>query len=104
MELDNFFIYPPAVRDLAQQFQAAADRIASMTPAFEGNVLEVGEAFGVLGACTDTTSGYLTLVHNTVHGLGQLEQALDADQAGLTDSVDQYVAVDQHNSRLLWGN
>ncbi|MEZ0068576.1 uncharacterized protein YukE [Streptacidiphilus sp. MAP12-20] len=102
--MNEFFIDPAAVRALAREFQAASDRFGGLTPAFQANVFEVGEAFGVLGECTGAADQYQTLVNHTVEGLGRMEQALSADAAGLEHTAEQYTAVDQHNSRLLGGN
>jgi hypothetical protein len=101
---DQFFVGDEYLHDLAKEFQAAADRFASLTPEFQGNVIEVGEAFGLLGACTGAMTQYLNLVTHTVHGLGELEQTLSADSAGLDHTADQYGQVDHYNSRLLGGN
>jgi hypothetical protein len=100
----DFSIDPAAVKSLANEFQAAADALGGQAPAFASNVFEIGDAFGLLGECTGAADQYQQLVNHTGHGLGELEQALGADAAGLADTADQYLCVDQHNSRLLGGN
>ncbi|WP_052443204.1 WXG100 family type VII secretion target [Streptacidiphilus neutrinimicus] len=100
----DFYIDPAAVMSLADEFQAAADALGGRAPAFASNVLEIGDAFGLLGECTGAAEQYQQLVNHTGHGLGELEQALAADAAGLVHTADQYILVDQHNSGLLGGN
>lgn len=104
MAAGQFLVAKEYLHDLATEFQQAADRLASLAPAFQNNVLEIGEAFGALGVCTGAASQYQSLVEHTAHGLGELEQALAADAAGLEHTAEQYDQVEHCNSRLLGGN
>ena len=88
MSGEQFFVVNEYLHDLAKEFQRVADRFAGLTPAFQGNVIQVGEAFGLLGACTEAADQYRQLVSHTVHGLGELEKALSADSDGLENRAD----------------
>ncbi|WP_042384913.1 hypothetical protein [Streptacidiphilus melanogenes] len=100
----DFSIDPAAVMSLANEFQSAADALGERARAFASNVLEIGVAFGLLGECTGAADQYRQLVNHTGQGLGELEQALGADAAGLAHMADQYSCVDQHYARLLGRN
>ena len=104
MSGDQYVVGNDCLQQLAKEFQTAADRLASMAPAFQNNVIEIGEAFGLLGACTGAASQYQTLVEHTGHGLGVLENALSADSAGLDDMAEQYDKVEHFNARMFGGS
>ncbi|SEM37006.1 type VII secretion target [Streptacidiphilus jiangxiensis] len=103
MAAEHFYVGNEYLHDLATEFQQAADRLASLAPAFQNNVIEIGEAFGLLGACTGAASQYQSLVEHTAHGLGELEQALAADSAGLEHTAEMYDQVEHCNAGLLGG-
>lgn len=67
-------------------------------------MIEIGEAFGLLGACTGPASQYQTLVEHTAHGLGELENVLGADSAGLDQMAEQYDKVEHFNAVMFGGN
>jgi hypothetical protein len=100
---EQYYVGNEYLHALAQEFQAAADRFASLTPRFQGNALVDAEAFGLLGACTGAFTQYQQLVDHTVHGLGELEKALTGDAAGLENTAEHYQQVEEHNSALFGG-
>lgn len=100
----TFRTHPDAMRGLAGQFRAAAADLEGAVPTFQGNVFEVGEAFGLLGACTGTATQYQNMVNHTVEGLNKLVEMLITDAEGLEYNASLYQQTDQHNSRLLGRN
>jgi hypothetical protein len=100
----GFRTHPDRIRQLAQEFRAAATDLEGAVPGFQGNVLEVGEAFGLLGVCTGAASQYLTMVDHTVDGLQKLVEMMLTDAEGLEYNASLYEDTDQHNSRLMGGN
>jgi hypothetical protein len=100
---DRFETHPESLKALADDFRVVARDIAQAAAEFETNAMVVGEAFGVLGLCSDVTHKYLTLAEHTAEGLKKMSQLLQADDDGLTTTANNYHAVEQHNARSLGG-
>ncbi|MHA6758901.1 WXG100 family type VII secretion target [Streptacidiphilus sp. PAMC 29251] len=100
----TFLADPQAIQKLAGEFRTAAENLQHAIPGFESDVFAVGEAFGLLGACTGAADQYQNLVRHTVTGLNQLAEVLDGDQQGLDFNAAFYRSTDRHNSLLLGGN
>ncbi|MFF4950333.1 type VII secretion target [Streptomyces chattanoogensis] len=97
----HFQAHPDGLRELAADFQSAADELAGRIDGFVGNVFEVGEAFGVIAACQGITDQYWEMVNSTSEGLAELAQLLRSNSAGLHQSAANYDGVDKHTSETL---
>ncbi|MFG2864184.1 WXG100 family type VII secretion target [Streptomyces sioyaensis] len=101
MAANHFQAHPDGLRELASDFQSAADELAGRIEAFKGSVVEIGEAFGVVGACAGVTSQYLEMVNSTGEGLTELAQLLSSNSSGLQQSAGNYEGVDRHTSTTM---
>ncbi|WP_369357132.1 type VII secretion target [Streptomyces sp. cg2] len=101
MAARQFQAHPDGLRELAAEFQSAADELAGGIEGFVGNVFEIGEAFGVIAACQGITDQYWEMVNHTSEGLAELAQLLRSNSAGLNQSAANYDGVDEHTSQTL---
>ncbi|KPC66016.1 hypothetical protein ADL29_06210 [Streptomyces chattanoogensis] len=101
MAAGHFQAHPDGLRELAADFQSAADELAGCIKDFQGSVIEIGEAFGLLGACTGVTSQYVEMVVHTGEGLTELAHLLYANSSGVHQSAGNYEGVDQHVSATM---
>jgi hypothetical protein len=85
--VEQFQIHPGSLAGLAGDFRTVAQDIAQAAVDFETNAFVVGEAFGVLGLCSDVTQRYLSLAEHTADGLKKLSQLLESAGSGLTTSA-----------------
>ncbi|MFJ9419442.1 hypothetical protein ACIRPT_35580 [Streptomyces sp. NPDC101227] len=101
MPTELFQAHPDGLRALAGDFRSAADELSGRIASFAGSVFEVGEAFGLLGACTGVTSQYLEMVHHTGEGLTELALLLSSNSSGLHQTAGNYEGVDRHTSATM---
>src|SRR5262245_44104423 len=101
---DHFRVHPDSLARLAEDFRAAAGELGEATQGFGGNVMQVGQAFGLLGVCDGIAGKYLEMTEHTVQGLGQLAELLDANAQGLERNRESYCAVDAAHARAMGGN
>ncbi|MGG2462518.1 type VII secretion target [Streptomyces sp. RGM 3693] len=101
MAAGQFQAHPDGLRELATEFQSAADELAGGIEGFVGNVFEIGEAFGVIAACQGITDQYAEMVNRTAEGLAELAQLFRSNSAGLHQSAANYDGVDAHTSETL---
>ncbi|MFI2190529.1 WXG100 family type VII secretion target [Streptomyces sioyaensis] len=101
MAAGHFQAHPEELRELAKDFQTAADELAGRIASFQGSVVEIGEAFGLLGACTGVTGQYMEMVNHTSEGLTELANLLYANSSGIQQSAGNYEGIDQHISATM---
>ncbi|MFI9047962.1 hypothetical protein [Streptomyces sp. NPDC053427] len=101
MAAGHFQAHPDGLRELATDFQSAADELAGRIEEFVGNVFEIGEAFGIIAACKGVTDQYWEMVNHTGEGLAELAQVLRCNSSGLHRSAANYDGVDAHTSATM---
>ncbi|MEW1657952.1 MULTISPECIES: type VII secretion target [unclassified Streptomyces] len=101
MTAEHFQAHPDEIRDLAGEFTSVVDELTAHIAGFVGDAIEIGEAFGLLGACTGVTSQYTEMVNNTSEGLNEIAQLLANSASGLQTSADNYTSVDTHTSSTM---
>ncbi|MFB7630072.1 WXG100 family type VII secretion target [Streptomyces sp. NPDC056149] len=101
MSVGHFQAHPDGLRELAADFQSAAEELAGRIEGFVGDVFEVGEAFGLIAACKGITDQYWEMVNHTGEGLAELAQVLRCNSSGLNQSAANYDGVDTRTSATL---
>ncbi|MEK2476452.1 MULTISPECIES: type VII secretion target [Streptomyces] len=91
----QFGVEPTALTDLAGKFDLQAKGLDGPIRSFAATSAEVGEAFGILGACDGAMEKYLKLLNSTVKALSQLPQVLTSDAERLRINASQYEEADQ---------
>lgn len=91
----QFIVQPGALCALAGKFDAEAGTLAQLTNGFTGSAFQIGQAFGLLGACDGALEKYLKLLESTVKALGQLSKVLEGDGERLRANATVYTAADQ---------
>ncbi|MFI1204663.1 ESX-1 secretion-associated protein [Streptomyces sp. BHT-5-2] len=91
----QFGVEPTALTDLADKFDLQATDLDGPIRSFAATSAEVGEAFGILGACDGAMEKYQTLLSSTIKALGQLPQVLNSDADRLRINASQYAEADQ---------
>jgi hypothetical protein len=76
--MSQFGVDPDTLTDLAGKFDREAKDLAKPIDGFaaSASASEIGEAFGLLGACDDAAQKYQTLLNGTLKALGQLPGVL----------------------------
>ncbi|MEU6370834.1 type VII secretion target [Streptomyces sp. NPDC046931] len=77
--MSQFGVDPDTLIDLAGKFDREAKGLANPVDDFAATASEVGEAFGLLGACDGAAQKYQTLLDSTVKALGHLPGVLTSD-------------------------
>jgi uncharacterized protein YukE len=77
--MSQFGVDPDTLTDLAGKFDREAKGLANPVGDFAATASEVGEAFGLLGACDGAAQKYQTLLDSTVKALGHLPGVLTGD-------------------------
>ncbi|MGW7573063.1 type VII secretion target [Streptomyces sp. NPDC054765] len=91
----QFGVDPTALTDLAGTFDREAKELATPIHAFAATSSEVGEAFGVLGACDGAMEKYQKLLSSTIKALGRLPEVLTSDADRLRINASHYKDADQ---------
>lgn len=92
---EHFQVHPPTVAGLANKFHTESQGLTKQVADFGSSAADIGEAFGLLGACDGAMQKYLTLFQSTSRALGRLSQVLDANGQRLTATAASYTSVDQ---------
>ncbi|MFK0294369.1 type VII secretion target [Streptomyces sp. NPDC090442] len=91
----QFGVDPTALTDLAGKFDLEAKDLGAPVQAFATSSAEVGEAFGILGACDGALDKYLKLLNSTMKALSQLPEVLTGDADRLRTNAAAYKDADQ---------
>ncbi|MBB4922634.1 WXG100 family type VII secretion target [Kitasatospora kifunensis] len=91
----QFQVHPAALTALGGRFGTESQTLAGQVASFETTASDVGQAFGLLGACDGAASQYLQLFNSTSKALNQLTQVLDANNSRLQTSAATYQATDK---------
>lgn len=91
----QFGVDPTVLTELAGTFDREAKDLAAPVHSFAASSSEVGEAFGVLGACDGAMQKYQKLLSSTVKALGHLPEVLKADADRLRINASHYQDADQ---------
>ena len=81
---------PCQLQELGKRFSARADALESAIPGFGTIVVDVENAFGLLGPSDELHAEYLQLARESVEGLEHLHEALSGVAAGLSVTADNY--------------
>ncbi|KIZ13734.1 type VII secretion target [Streptomyces natalensis] len=96
----QFGVDPSALTDLADKFDREAGDLTTQLHAFVATSSEVGEAFGILGACDGAMDKYWQLLNSTVKALGHLPDVLNSDADRLRINASSY----QDSDRVAIGH
>ncbi|MGV9244366.1 ESX-1 secretion-associated protein [Streptomyces sp. NPDC003710] len=77
--MSQFGVDPDTLTDLAGKFDREAKGLAKPISDFAATASEIGEAFGLLGACDGAAEKYRTLLNSTIEALGHLPGVLTSD-------------------------
>ncbi|SEE65925.1 Excreted virulence factor EspC, type VII ESX diderm [Streptomyces sp. 2112.3] len=91
----QFGVDPTVLTELAGTFDREAKGLAAPIHTFTATASEVGEAFGILGACDGATEKYQKLLSSTVKALGHLPDVLKSDADRLRINASRYQDADQ---------
>ncbi|WP_258053744.1 WXG100 family type VII secretion target [Streptomyces sp. Ru72] len=93
--MSQFGVDPDRLTDLAGKFDREATDLAKPIHGFAATASEIGEAFGLLGACDGAAQKYQTLLNSTLKALGQLPGVLTSDGDRLRLNATNYKDSDQ---------
>ncbi|MFI9645291.1 WXG100 family type VII secretion target [Streptomyces sp. NPDC052040] len=93
--MSQFGVDPDRLTDLAGKFDREAKDLATPIDGFAAIASEIGEAFGLLGACDGAAEKYQTLLDSTLKALGQLPGVLTSDGDRLRLNATNYKDSDQ---------
>ncbi|MDT0457085.1 type VII secretion target [Streptomyces sp. DSM 41527] len=91
----QFGVDPTALTELAGKFDREAKELAAPIHTFSATSSEVGQAFGILGACDGAMEKYQKLLSGTVKALGHLPAVLTSDADRLRINASHYKEADQ---------
>ncbi|WP_424877849.1 ESX-1 secretion-associated protein [Streptomyces sp. SLBN-8D4] len=92
---EQFGVDPETLTDLAGRFDREATGLAGPVGTFSGSAAEIGQAFGLLGACDGASEKYRQLLENTVKALGHLPDVLRGDCDRLRLNATHYADSDR---------
>ncbi|MEV6027977.1 type VII secretion target [Streptomyces sp. NPDC052036] len=92
---NQFGVDPDTLTDLAGKFDREAKGLAGPIDDFAATASEIGEAFGLLGACDGAAEKYQKLLTSTVKALGHLPGVLGSDADRLRLNAANYKDSDQ---------
>jgi hypothetical protein len=98
---DSFTAVPPAIAGLGAGFEEQGQQIAESANGFSGSAFQIGEAFGLLGACDGALEKYQSMLQSTVTGLGRLAQVWAQTGQQLIVTAQQYQIVDEQSAKRL---
>ncbi|POX44853.1 WXG100 family type VII secretion target [Streptomyces sp. Ru72] len=99
--MSQFGVDPDTLTDLAGKFDREARGLAVPIESFAATASEVGEAFGLLGACDGAAERYQKLLTSTLEALGHLPGVLGSDGDRLRTNAANYKDSDQAAVRHL---
>lgn len=100
---DSFTAVPPAIARLGAEFDGQAQALAQSATGFGGSAFQIGEAFGLLGACDGALKKYVSMLNDTMNGLGQLAEVWAQTGRQLQQTAQQYQDADERCARHLSG-
>lgn len=92
---DQFGVDPDSLHSLAGTFVREANALKNPIAAFTSAANEIGEAFGLLGACDGAADQYRKLQQHTSTTLGKLPEVLHNDAERLRGNATNYAHSDQ---------
>jgi uncharacterized protein YukE len=98
---DSFTAVPSAIAGLGAEFEEQGQQLAGSANGFSGSAFQIGQAFGLLGACDGALEKYLSMLQNTMTGLGRLAQVWEQTGQQLTVTAQQYQAADERSAQGL---
>ena len=98
---DSFSAVPSAIAQLGEQFAEQAQQLGQAAQSFGGSVLEVADAFGLLGACDGAMKQYVKMAQSTAQGLEQVAALWDETGNQLVAQAEVYQIVDETNAEGL---
>jgi hypothetical protein len=94
MTSNSFTAHPESIRRLGGQFCTASQGLTAPASDFTGSAMEVGEAFGLLGACDDAMEKYVSMAQSTQASLEKLISVLQQGGEILQKQGTNYELVD----------
>ncbi|GAB7028554.1 type VII secretion target [Streptomyces sp. NPDC021749] len=91
----QFGVDPSTLTDLAGTFDREANALTKPINEFVATSMEIGEAFGILGACDGAADKYRKLMSSTTKALGHLPDVLSSDADRLRINASHYQEADQ---------
>ncbi|MFF8373437.1 WXG100 family type VII secretion target [Streptomyces lydicus] len=91
----QFGVDAETLNSLAGRFEREAKELEKPVAAFSATAADIGQAFGLLGACDGAADKYRQLLQHTSRALGQLPLVLRNDAERLRVSAANYTASDQ---------
>ncbi|MFH8632209.1 type VII secretion target [Streptomyces lydicus] len=91
----QFGVDAETLKGLAGGFDREAKELEKPVAAFSATAADIGQAFGLLGACDGAADKYRQLLQHTSKVLGQLPHVLRNDAERLRVSAANYTASDQ---------
>jgi uncharacterized protein YukE len=91
----QFGVDPDTLTDLAGRLDREASGLAGPIRQFSGSTAEIGDAFGLLGACDGAAEKYRQLLENTAKALGHLPDVLRSDADRLRLNATHYADSDR---------
>jgi hypothetical protein len=98
---DSFTAVPQAIAGLGAEFEPQGQQLGASANGFGGSAFQIGEAFGLLGACDGALEKYQSMLRSTMTGLGQLAEVWQQTGQQLEVIAQQYQAVDEQSARRL---
>jgi hypothetical protein len=98
---DSFTAVPSAIAGLGAEFAAQGQQLIESANGFSGSAFEIGEAFGLLGACDGALEKYMSMLRNTMSGLGQLAEVWEQAGQQLECAAQEYQAVDEQSAQAI---
>ena len=96
---DSFTAVPSAIAGLGAEFEQQGQRLAESANGFSGSAFQIGEAFGLLGACDGALEKYMSMLQSTMSGLGRLAQVWEQTGQQLVVTAQQYQATDEQSAQ-----
>ena len=93
--MSQFGVDPDTLDELAGKFDREARDLAKPIDGFAATASQIGEAFGLLGACDGAAQKYQTLLNSTLKALGQLPGVFTSDGDRLRLNATNYQNSDQ---------
>ncbi|HEX4787634.1 MAG TPA: hypothetical protein VH372_04185 [Actinospica sp.] len=98
---DSFTAVPPAIAGLGAEFEAQGQQLAESANGFSGSAFQIGEAFGLLGACDGALQKYQSMLRSTMTGLGRLAEVWAQTGRQLIATAQQYQIADERSAERL---
>lgn len=100
---DSFKAVPSAIAQMGSQFIQEGAGLGRAASCFSGDIFEISNAFGLLGACDGAMEKYMSMAHNTVQGLEQLARLWEASGEQLVDQAEVYQEVEEEQQQRFHG-